>query len=133
MKSPENEVTKQKWKSRLDAGEKIEIRWDAGGDETPVWVYSNDVEIDWKESEDLVTLVVEILTLPNAGEYFVKGSGILIFKDDQLLIKHSSKHEGIDYIEPDEDMDMENLENYDWAANTIEVDKTVSETTVLIP
>ena len=132
MESSNNEKIKKKWSQTISEGKKVSVKWDAGFDETPVWVYINEIEAPWQECEDLVDLIIESLNLPNAGEYGVKGKGSLLVKDGQLLIEHSSKHEGFDYIEPPEDADYDDLVNYDWEANTIEVDKTVSETIILI-
>lgn len=133
MESSNNEEIKKKWSQILSDGKKVTVKWDAGFDETPVWIFIEDIEVPWQECEGLVDLIIQTLNLPNAGEYGVKGNGSLKLVDGQLSIQHTSKHQGIDYIEPPEDASYDELENYDWNANIIEVDKTVSETVILAP
>ena len=131
MGEAKNEALKREWVSRLQAGRKVTIKWDAGGDETPVWVFVDGEEADWQDCEDLVDLVIRTLDLPNAGELFVEGGGELLVQDGKLMISHTSKHTGVDYdIKPGEEIDFE---NFDWEGRMIELDTTVTETVVLIP
>ena len=131
--SEEQLEIKAKWIARLENGEKITLKWDAGGDETPIWIYADGVELtDWEENVGLLDIVIRALDLPNAGEYFVEGGGELETKDGQLLIRHESHHTGVDYeYEGEEDDD---ISPYDESKlKVIEIDKSFSETVVLIP
>lgn len=130
MNAKQKQQVKSKWSARIESGEKIELKWDAGGDETLVWVSANGVEIEWSQCDDLVDLVIEVLDLPNTGEYFVNGGGELQATEGKLLIKHESKHCGIEY--PFEEGKEFDPETFDFEENATEVEKTVNETVVLI-
>lgn len=125
---------KQTWIDRLSKGDKLTVRWDAGGDECLVTVFSNNEAINWQEDDDndptysLIDLIIAKLDLPNAGVYFVEGGGELFAQNGQLLLTHESQHSGLN----EEDIfDDEDPENYDYEQHSI--DEKVNETVVLIP
>lgn len=123
------EELKKEWVSKVEAGAKVEIGWDAGGDETPVGICVDGQPVEDESCWALIDQVIEVLDLPNAGEYFVEGEGELLVKDGQLFIKHQSNHSGYDYDVPDDF----NPETDDFEEYGVEVEKTVKETVVLIP
>ncbi|MCU0393144.1 MAG: hypothetical protein MUE81_18690 [Thermoflexibacter sp.] len=76
--------------------------WDAGGDSTPCWFsiidkfgkeenreeYSKKYE---EEFDSLRNYIISELNLPNAGEYYNKGKGVIGLEDDKVVIRYSAK------------------------------------------
>ncbi len=58
------------------------VNWDCGGDSTSVWIagdmpYGNDI-CDW---------MIDHYSLPNAGESYTKGEGIIVLEDDKIYFR----------------------------------------------
>lgn len=69
----------------------IFIRWEAGGDECPVYFYLNDSNTfslqDEKVFDQISTLVIDTLELPGAGEIWNKGGALLFTRDQDLVVR----------------------------------------------
>ncbi len=75
----------------LVRGVKLGYEWDAGGDNTLCWpVTTPEEEISRELSDELYRLIVDKLQLPNAGDYYKKGSGELFFTPlEELALRYS--------------------------------------------
>lgn len=105
----------------LSSGHKVTFEWDCGGDETLIDTFldGKPARKDWVDP--LCELVVEKLDLPNAGEWFVKGTGELFVKGTDLWIRHDSVGAGTNYEFP-EDVDPSNLDYEEFEEYAVEVD-----------
>lgn len=75
----------------LQAGHTLTVRWDCGGDES--WVYTSlngqELDSDYGNDNDLAYLLdrylTDLLDLPDAGDFSMKGTG-RIFQDGQAVL-----------------------------------------------
>ncbi|PHN03477.1 hypothetical protein [Flavilitoribacter nigricans] len=87
----------------------IEVRWNAGGDETPIWFTVNGKPVDYSANSmfrDLAGYLIFQFDLPNAGEYYNEGGGS-IYRDDTGAIRMRYHEFAYGY---DEDGDEDNFD-----------------------
>jgi hypothetical protein len=111
---------KTKLQTLLSSDRKITFEWDCGGDETLIDVFENKKRASratW--IEPLCDVVAKVLELPNAGEYFVKGTGELHVKGEDIYIRHKSTASGIDYNFP-KGLDLSTLDEDDFEEYMVE-------------
>jgi len=77
----------------LTEGKRIIVSWDCGGDQATISTMIDGVEIDHTESfaEELEIYLINFLTLPDVGEFYMKGSGDIKFSNNQIVIEYSSQ------------------------------------------
>ena len=78
--------------------QKLQIEWDAGGDQTLVNFRTKDGYVDFDCSIAFRDYLRDYFELPNAGEYYNKGGGVLII-EGQLLVFEYDEYA---YFEKDE-------------------------------
>lgn len=71
----------------LKQGVQIKMYWDAGGDETPVWVTYDGAYMKTDEAAESVMRyeLIRKLSLPNAGEEYNAGSGDLFLSPEGAI------------------------------------------------
>lgn len=97
MKSDQShQKIKELLKELQSEGKEILTKWDAGGDETLVYLRlegQNEVNEKLEEiSEALEDIIIDTLELPNAGEYFHNGDGKISLNDQgEIVLNYTSK------------------------------------------
>ena len=87
------------------AGKVIKLKWDCGGDEAHVFVTIDGEEINYHDKifEALDIHVINMLNLPDVGEFAMEGEGTIIEDNGEIYIEYESILKGfIDYGEKGE-------------------------------
>lgn len=70
----------------------IGVQWDCGGDQSPCWLIVDNQPLYWYSKEDnawsreIIQEIIYELGLPNAGECYSKGEGVLSFNEVGKLV-----------------------------------------------
>ncbi|MDQ2770489.1 MAG: hypothetical protein M3Y54_08320 [Bacteroidota bacterium] len=81
----------------LQAGHRLTVRWDCGGDESFVYTRLNDQELqtDYEAENDLSFLLDQYLTdrleLPGVGEFSMEGTGRIFLEGADVVIDYQSE------------------------------------------
>lgn len=89
--------------SLLKSGKSIELKWDCGGDEA--FIFPTDACKELSETHKTLMQALEIhllniLNLPDAGEFSMTGKGQLSLEDDKIVITFESIMKGFEYYKP---------------------------------
>ncbi|MFK7935812.1 MAG: hypothetical protein AB8G22_20025 [Saprospiraceae bacterium] len=87
----------------LEEDKTIEIKWDCGGDEAFVHIFLDGKELGFRDAFafKLEQYLINFLTLPDAGEFSMKGEGKLIQENERIFIQCESHWEG--YVDEESD------------------------------
>lgn len=124
------EKVKKFVKSIQEQNKIITAEWDAGGDDTPCWFSITDgqgqKQEEIKQYEKYIDIlrdcIIDTLDLPNAGEYYNKGKGIITYNDGEVEIHYSAKEFTNEYEEDILEFNLEDrfgLLDYQHKANII--------------
>lgn len=122
-----NQELIEKWGKIVSSAKKVEVSWDAGGDETPVWIDVDGERVAWKESQGIVDVIIENLQLPNAGEEYSEGGGVLLFDGETLSLRYKTRVTGPTWDHIDTEAEGFDPETFDWDANSGFRDEEVSD------
>lgn len=77
----------------LNNSKKIEVEWNCGGDEAIVYVTIDGKPIDFdnKYAEELDVYLINYLSLPDVGEFYLEGKGEIIKINKDIYIKYVSE------------------------------------------
>lgn len=95
---------KEKVLSALEAGKRIKLKWNCGGDEAIVTVILNGEELQYDHPfvQELDMYIVNYLNLPDSGDFEMEGGGEIIREDGTLFIVYESTLLGVSDYESEE-------------------------------
>jgi hypothetical protein len=99
-----NSQLKEKILASIEAGKKITLKWDCGGDEALISVFMNNEQLKYDNafSQELELYLVNYLNLPDTGQFELEGDGEIIQENEGLFIVYESILKGIEDYENEE-------------------------------
>lgn len=87
----------------LNAGKKVSVKWNCGGDEAIVTLFLDDKEVPWNDkfAREFDLYLVNYLNLPDVGEFSMDGVGNIIEENDKLYIEYESITRGYESYSKD--------------------------------
>lgn len=87
----------------LNAGKKLSVKWNCGGDEAIVTLFLDDKEVPYNDkfAQGLDMFLVNYLNLPDVGEFSMDGGGNIIEQNDKLYIEYESITRGYESYSKD--------------------------------
>ncbi|MCB0607534.1 MAG: hypothetical protein KDD12_07455 [Lewinella sp.] len=85
----------------IEAGKKITVKWDCGGDEAIIKVLVDGAELTYNNAfaMELDMYLVNYLNLPDAGEFSMTGNGEIVEENEELYIVYESILKGVEDYE----------------------------------
>jgi len=113
----DKEVKENLKKLLVNEKDKLLVRWDCGGDQSPCWFESHQDKREGNEEFDdmghrLIYRMMDVLELPNAGERYHKGSGgIRLNEKNQIVLLFDAKEHTYDYKKDGKLIELEDPAN----------------------
>lgn len=116
----------------LEAGKKIKLKWDCGGDQAIVTIIINDKELPYNSAilDGLDIYIVNFLNLPSVGGFELSGEGEIVDENDNLYLVCESM---ISYEIEDYEWDEDTEEDPEDSKTIPERDETYSGKRKLFP
>ena len=87
--------------SMIEAGKKLSVKWNCGGDEAIITVFENNerLKFDHPFAMELDLYLINYLNLPDVGEFDLEGGGEIIKENEEIYIVYESILKGMEDYE----------------------------------